>query len=288
MQSQKRTISPKKYFILIFSLTFITLFLMSVISNIVIFQKLWSSLLLVIIFYLLWEGIIVGFITWFSYKKAHNKDFLVKFMGSHLGRYLGLVIGGLLGAQISKLFGQKDLLGFFIGGVIFYYVGRWIGAKVSIAIASQVDKIYLFSGLIEPENIVEQKASSRLPQINFIIYCLIPIIFMIFGFLIKYFGIQVGWMSEYLSAARIVAIILSIYTIIYPWIMRKRWLLKYATPPDQPEPMVYLLGLAISIAPSLYGFALFIAMGISITELCVFEVVSMIAIIIWGMKNKPH
>ncbi len=212
----------------------------------------------------------------------------MKFMGSYLGRYFGLVIGGFLGAQILKLVGQKDLLGFFIGAIIFYYVGRWVGSMVSIAIAGQVDKMYLFSGLIEPENIVEQKASSALPKISFIIYCIIPIIFVIFGFLIVYFGIQVGWMSEYLSTARFVAIILSIGTIIYPWIMRKRWLLKSAITTAQPESTVYLLGLTASIAPSLYGFTLFIAMGISVTELCVYEVVSMIAIIIWGMKNKPH
>ena len=141
MQSSKRTVSPFLYFILISSLTNLVFLLIGMVGLALFSVKLSGIGLLIIVFLLLWKGALVGFVSWFSHKKANNKDFLVKFIGIYLGRFFGIIIGGFLGYEIADTLKLSNLIGFVIGTLAFYFAGRWIGSKISTLIGAQLDKV---------------------------------------------------------------------------------------------------------------------------------------------------
>jgi hypothetical protein len=101
----------------------------------------------------------------------------------------------------------------------------------------------------------------------------------------NYFDVPIGHLTELLPLSRIVVIVLSIFSICSPWLMKNRWLNKYQTKTSSPASSVYLLGLILSIVPTIYGFLLFIAMGASIFELFIYAVVSSIAAVLWSVNN---
>jgi hypothetical protein len=243
--------------------------------------------LLIIIFLLLWKGALVGFVSWFSHKKASNKDFLVKFIGIYLGRFFGIFIGGFVGAKISTIFKQADIIGFIIGALAFYFAGRWIGSKISTLIGAQLDKVLTIPESQAIVNIADTKSTSRFASMGFTLYgVILPFFLVIIGLLMNYFEVPIGYLPELLPVSRIVVIVFSIFSISAPWLLKSRWISKYQTMTSSPESIVYWLGLVFSIVPAIYGFVLFLAMGASIVELCFYAIASSIAAIIWNMNNK--
>ena len=75
-------------------------------------------------------------------------------------------------------------------------------------------------------------------------------------------------------------------SITLPWLFKNRWVNKYQAIKLMPESLFYWLGLSFSIIPVIYGFILFMAIGISITELCLYAAVGSISAIIWTMNYK--
>jgi hypothetical protein len=287
MQSSKRTIPPLLYFILISSLTNLT-FLVAGIALLALFSvKLSGFGLQIIIFLLLWKGGLVGLVSWFSHKKANNKDFLVKFIGIYLGRFFGIFVGGFLGARISDMFKQADIIGFIVGALAFYFAGRWIGSRISTLIGAQLDKVLSIPESQATVNIADTKSTSRFATMGFILYgVILPFLLVIIGLLINYFEVPIGYLPELLPVSRIVVIVFSVFSISAPWLLKSRWISKYQAMTSSPESIVYWLGLVFSIVPAIYGFVLFLAMGASIVELCFYAIVSSIAAIIWNMNNK--
>jgi hypothetical protein len=243
--------------------------------------------LLIIVFLLLWKGALVGFVSWFSHKKANNKDFLVMFIGLYLGRFFGIIIGGFIGYEVADTLKQSNLIGFVIGALAFYFAGRWIGSKISTLIGAQLDKVLFIPESQTTVNIVDTKSTSRFASIGFILYgVILPFLLVIIGLLMNYFEVPIGYLPELLPVSRIVVIVFSIFSISAPWLLKSRWISKYQTMTSSSESIVYLLGLVFSIVPAIYGFVLFLAMGASIVELCFYAVVSSIAATIWNMNNK--
>lgn len=287
MQSSQKTISPFFYFILISSLTNLVFLLIGMVEFALFSVKLSGTGLLIIIFLLLWKGALVGFVSWFSHKKTNNKDFLVKFIGIYLGRFSGILIGGFLGYEIANTFKQSNFIGFVVGALAFYFLGRWIGSKISTLIGTQLDKVISIPESQTIENVADTKSASRLISIGFILYgVVLPFLLVLIGLLMNYFDVPIGYLPELLPVSRIVVIVFSIFSICAPWLLKSRWISKYQTMASSPESIVYWLGLVFSIAPAVYGFVLFLAMGASIIELCFYAVASSIAAIIWNMNNK--
>lgn len=287
MQSSQKTISPFLYFILISSLTNLVFLLIGMVGLALFSVKLSETGLLIIIFLLLWKGALVGFVSWFSHKKANNKDLLVKFIGIYLGRFFGILIGGFLGYEIADTFKQSDFIGFVVGALVFYFLGRWVGSKISTLIGTQLDKVISIPESQTTENVADTKSSSRFISIGFILYgVVLPFLLVIIGLLMNYFDVPIGYLPELLPVSRIVVIVFSIFSICAPWLLKSRWTSKYQTLTSSPESIVYWLGLVFSIVPAVYGFVLFLAMGASIIELCFYAVASSIAAIIWNMNNK--
>lgn len=287
MQSSKRTISPLLYFILISSLTNIAFLIVSVVLLTIFSVNLSNIGILVIIFLMLWKGALVGFISWFWHRKTNIKDFLVKFIGIYLGRFFGILIGGFLGFEISDFLKQPTVIGSIVGALSLYFAGRWIGSKVSILMGNQLDKVFSIPESNEVGKIGDTKSSSRLVSASFFIYSLFfPLLFVVIGLLFNYLDVRIGYYPEILPISRIVVVVISIFSICSPWLLKNRWRNKYQTMTPLPGYMVYLLGLTLSIVPVFYGFVLFIGMGASIFELCFYALVSSIAAMLWSKNNK--
>jgi hypothetical protein len=286
MQSAKKTISPLLYFILISSLTNLVFLAVGIVLLALFSVKLSSFGLQIIMFLLLWKGVLVGFVAWFSHKRANNKDFLVTFIGIYLGRFFGLLIGGFVGAQIFEAINQSGIIGLIVGALALYFAGRWIGSKVSMQIGKQLERVFYVPGTQISEKIVDIKSTNRFAVIGFIMYgVLLPILLVIVGLLRNYFKVLISGFTEWLSISRLVVIALSIFSVGYPWLMRKRWLTKFQSKMSSPESAIYWAGLVFSIIPVVYGFLLFIIMGASILELCVYAIVSSVAAILWSINN---
>lgn len=287
MQNSKRIISPLLYFILISSLTNLVFLIIGMVGLALFSAKLSGLGLLIIIFLLVWKGALVGFVSWFLHKKSNNKDFLVKFIGIYLGRFFGIILGGFLGYEVADAFKLSSLIGFVIGALIFYFAGRWTGSKISTMIGTQLDKVLSIPDTQVTGNVVDTKSVSKFVSIGFLLYgVILPLLLVAIGLLINYFDVPVGYLPELLTTSRIVVIVLSIFSIVSPWLLKSRWLSKYQATTSSPESIIYWLGLVFSIVPVIYGFVLFLAMGTSIVELCFFAIVSSIAAIIWNMNNK--
>ncbi|HNE06202.1 MAG TPA: hypothetical protein PLT08_16875 [Anaerolineales bacterium] len=212
---------------------------------------------------------------------------MVKFIGIYLGRFFGIILGGFLGHEVADTLKQSNLIGVIIGALAFYFAGRWIGSKISVLIGSQLDKVLSIPESQATVNIVETKSTSRFASIGFILYgVILPFLLVVIGLLMDYFDIPIGYLPELLPVSRIVVILFSIFSICAPWFLKSRWISKYQTLTSSPESIVYWLGLVFSIVPAIYGFVLFLAMGASIIELCLYAAASSIAAIIWNMNNK--
>ena len=287
MQSAKRRISPFLYFILLSSLTNLIFLLIGIGLLALCSVKLSGPVFPIVVFFLIWKGGLVGFVTWVSHKNANNKDFLVKFIGIYFGRFFGIFIGGILGYEFSDITKQLTIIGFIVGALIFYFAGRWVGSKVSVLVAAQLDKVFAIPEFQIMGEVGEHKSGKRLASVGIILYAVIfPFLFVVMGLLMSYFEVPTGYLHEMLPISRLVAIVLSILLICLPWLMKNRWLEKYQTTTSSPESVVYWLGSVFSIVPVLYGFLLFVAMGTSIVELCIYAIASSIAAVIWHVHNK--
>ncbi len=287
MQRSKQTISPLLYFILLSILTSLAFFLVGVIILALFSVKVSGLGFAIIIFLLLWKAALVGFVSWISNKKANNKDFYVKFIGTYLARFFGIIIGGILGYEIFSILNQSNFIGFLVVGLPFYFIGRWIGSKVSIQIGKQIDKVLSIQEIQITKEFPNIKSANHLVFIGFLLYAVIfPFSVIVVGLLINYFNVPIGYLPEFLAFSRVAVLVLSLISICTPWLLKKRWLKKYQQTSPSPESVVYWMGLTYSIVPAIYGFIIFLAFGASIFELCLYEIASSIAAIIWNMRRK--
>jgi hypothetical protein len=287
VQSSKRTISPLSYFILVSSLTNLTFLVVGIFILALFSVKLSSILLAILIFLLLWKGALVGLVSWFWYKRANNKEFLVKFIGIYLGRFFGIFLGGFLVYRIFGRLQQSETIGFLVGAFAFYFAGRWIGSKLSVLIGRQLDTAISVPEMQIAQQAADPKSIRRFVSVGYISYgVLFPLLLVALGFVMEYFEVPIGFLPEFLPISRIIIIGLSIFSIAAPWLLKNRWRNKYKALTPSPESMIYWLGLVFSIVPAMYGFILFFAMGASILELFLYAVASSIAATIWTNCNK--
>jgi hypothetical protein len=283
MDSERKTIPPFLYFFLISFLTTLVFIMVGIIAVAPFSLKSTATIVIILSVFLLYKSGIVGLVAWFTERKSNNKEFLVKFIGRYQGGFFGIIIGGFLGAKILDLLGQTNFLGFIAGALGLYFAGRWIGPKVSYNIAGLLEKVAPIRVYQEQEIVIKAMPAKTASQFVFIIA--LPLAFVIIGLLLSYFEVPIGYMIEYLPIARIIVILLSIFVIIYPWLMKKRWRMKYKSSTSSPDSMVFWLGIPLSVVPAVYGFILFVGVGASFLELCCFALASTIAGIIWSLNE---
>jgi hypothetical protein len=286
MQEAKKTISPLVYFVILTSLINLIFIIIGIAILAPLYIKLDQIAVIVIVILLLCKGGVVGFITWLFQKQSHNKEFAVKFIGLYYGRFFGIFIGGFCGGRIALILRQADIIGFFIGALALYFIGRWIGPKVSIAIDNQLDKVVSI-----PEYQAQPIVVKTTPLIRLILFlsvAVLPWLLVVIALVLYYFDIPRTFFVEWLPIARIIVIVLSVLSICYPLLMKKGWLIKFRRKISSPESYIPLLGLSLSVVPVIYGMVLFLAMGTSIIELCVYAVISSTVAIVWIRNIIPR
>lgn len=276
MQNEKRTISPLLYYLLTAGLTNLVFVAGGAIVYILLAPplKLDPILMGVIFCILLQKSLIVGYVIYSFHKQGRlDKAQGTKFIGFYPGRFYGLFIGALIGFQFAKGIGA------LIGAVIFYFIGRWIGFRVGFAIGRILDRNVPMAEM--PVKVAEKPLLFK--RLFVIAYMVVfPLLMMLTGLLLVINHIQFlpRLSPNTLSTARIVVIAVSIFSLVAPWFIRSRIAQK------QFQNLMFdplWLGLALSVAPGLYGFLLF-TLGASIIELGIFAVVSSLAVIIWSAR----
>ena len=192
----------------------------------------------------------------------------MKGFGLFQGRLGGLFVGGMAGFEIG------NGIGAILGALIFYFLGLWIGPKVSKEIANWIERNY---DVLEVQtDQVAPKERGIFPSAYVLLF---PFVFVIFGFLLKGIPIDVDFDPQYLPVARIVAVMFSLLTIgsLY-WI--KYLMVREMKIKETPAIDLLFIGTFFSVAPMIYGFILFL-IGASLFEFIIFAGVSEIAGIIW-------
>ena len=205
---------------------------------------------------------------------------ILKGGGLLLGHVVGMLLGGSLGVRYGG--GFWGLLG---AVVLYLLVGR-IGMKVSFAIGNQLDRLSSPTEQVDADSTIR---SIRPSALLLSLYGIIaPALFVLIAVLISSSGVPVSEYSESLLTARIVVITLSLISITLPWLLRTRWKIKPVTNNVvSQENAIFILGMAFSVAPVIYGFFLFLVFGVSVIELSIFAVASSLALILWSANTKP-
>ena len=213
-----------------------------------------------------------------DHKRWQENTLIVKGGGMLLGHVIGLLLGGILGGRYAGVFGA------IIGVISLYLIVGRIGAKISSVIGNQLDRLFSSTDEVESVSTVRLARPTRL---LLIIYGLVvPALFVMIAIFLNSSTNSISKYSEELLTARIVAIGLSLFSILLPGLLQTRWMMKSTTSIVARENAIFILGMGLSVAPVVYGFFLFIAFGASIIELSVFATVSSLMAIIWSANTK--
>jgi len=283
MKNKRNAISPFLFYILVSTLASLAFILLGALAFTLLSIKFTDIGFIIIAILLLWKGGIVGFVAWFFLKKSSDIEYAVKFIGRYLGCFYGLLIGSVLGLKVGAFFRQGNVIGIFSGAIILYFVGRWIGGRLSLVLGNQIAKVFIIE---EPQQLKPTMKHKGLYKFLVLFYIfIVPLLYIVTGLMINWLEIPIGYLTELLPISRIIAIVLSIVVISYTWFMRKRERINLMIDTTKQDRTFFWLGLIISSVPGVYGFILFIAMGASILELCCFALASSIASIVWVIKN---
>lgn len=275
MQNAKRTISPLLYYLLTAGLTNLIFVVVGATIFLLLSPTLKFDPILVgaIIFVLVQKSLVVGYVTYSLHKQGQfDKVWGTKVIGFYFGRLFGLLLGAFLG---SKIVGG---IGALIGAIGFYFLGRWIGFRVGFVVGRLLDKNLPIADM--SEKVVARTTPPK--RLLVIMYAaILPLLMLLLGIFFKFNQIQFATTSpDMLHLTRILLILLSLFSVIAPWLMQSRIWRKQI---PYRAFNLFWLGLALSFAPVMYGFVLF-TLGASIIELGVFAVTSSLGAIIWSRK----
>ena len=200
--------------------------------------------------------------------KRFTKEMKLRGLGWYHARLVGFLVGAALGNEIA------NGIGAILGALIFYFLGRWAGPKVSYAVAAWIERYYKVPGIHMDR--VPAKRESMPPSVVFLLALLI---FILVGFLVDYFDIGRPFLPEYLPVARVIAIVLSIVMVSLPWLLKYRAMRETQTNKQHPVDSL-IVYVAFSIGPAIYGLILFF-LGAALFELIAFVAASEIAGVIW-------
>jgi hypothetical protein len=275
MQNERRVMSLPVYYLLTAGLTNLVFVAFGAIVFILLSPtfKLDTVLIIVILYIIVQKSLIVGYVTYSAHKQGRfDKVSGTRFVGFYFGRFFGLIIGAFIGSQMAKGIGA------IIGAITLYFVGRWMGSKIGFFIGHLLDNNLPVADM--QEKVIAQPSPPK--RLFIILYAAIfPLLMVLLGLFFKFNNIQSAEISnDSLSTARIVVVTLSVFSLVAPWLIQKS--MSRRGIPDSGFNLFWL-GLALSVAPVIYGFLLFI-LGASIIELGVFAVTSSLAAIIWSTK----
>lgn len=231
---------------------------------------------------LAYKSIIAAIATTFMASKRWGEHLLIaRGAGLILGRFVGLVLGGMLGAAIAGVVG--GIVGLVLLGFLIGRAGGWI----SLATGNWIDRLTSPSERLASDANPELAQSSQLGVWIYGVF--VPAMFVLVALFLKNYNvISKEADTRWLLTARIVAVVLSIYSILAPWILRARRELNGPPSSLQLQSAIFLTGTALSIAPALYGVVLFLAFGAPIIDVVVFALISSAATLTWSAKSQER
>jgi hypothetical protein len=204
-----------------------------------------------------------------------NKPAVTKGEGLVLGHLVGLVMGAFIG---SKYGGPAWAI---LGGAGLYFFVGWIGSKISRAADAEWEKLRKPRWQSGAEKLVRSSLQRKRPA--WLVYgAVVPAVFLAAAILVKIAGLPIGPYASALPGARMVIAVLSLISILVPWLRRTRWMQRQNA--FARGSLVALIGLVLSLAPAFYGFLLFVAFGLSVGELILFALTASIATATWGAR----
>jgi hypothetical protein len=169
--------------------------------------------------------------------------------------------------KFDKVWGTK-VIGFYFGCLFGLLIGAFIGSKIAGGIGALIGAlIFYFVGRwigFRAGFIIGRMLDNNLPVAEISEKVVSQPSLFKRSFVIAY------------------AIVLSLFSLVAPWFIQRRMSQQQIS---NSVFSLFWLGLALSVAPVVYGFFLFI-LGASIIELGVFAVVSSFATIIWSRKTN--
>jgi hypothetical protein len=199
-------------------------------------------------------------------------------------RGCGLVLGHLVGLLVGGFLGLK--LGGFVWSIaaaaVLYFAFGWIGSRISAAVGAYLDR-----GAV-PASPLGFRTAFRLTRPKdsslFLYGAIIPGILMAAAILLRSSGLAFAQYPAVLPTARTALVVLSLISIIIPWVQRVRVVPSRQNTVTRGSAL-WLIGLGLSLAPAFYGFLLFVAFDMSIAELSLFAVVASMAATAWGASR---
>jgi len=289
MENAKRKISLLSYYIILSSLTNLILIAALFVLNPLLSNKISSLGFQIFSVILLFRGLIIGIGAGCINKLGVNKDIIIKYIGIFSGRLWGVFIGILVYMDFLETPKWQRFITLIIAIMVFYFVGKWGGGKISFLLTAHLDRIFSIPIIHEERKIPGDRSIQRQKLFFFIFWGLfIPPLLVITGYLINYSQIPVGYYPKYLSISRIIAIVISTLSILTPWLIKDRGIMDIQKDVSSSEYTRYMIGLVYSIIPVISGFIFFLGMGLPILELGILAAVSCAAAGFWinSIYNK--
>ncbi len=206
-----------------------------------------------------------------------NKPAVVRGIGLVLGHLVGLILGAFLGSRYG------GLLWAIVGAATFYFLIGWIGTKISVAANAELEKLSTPHWESGAEMLV--RSSVRRSRRAWFVYgAAVPVLLLVIAMFLKTSGWPVGPYTHVLPTARMLIAVLSVISIMIPWLRRTRWMQRRQDALSRGSILAFV-GLVLSLAPAFYGFLLYIAFGLSVTELILFALTASIATATWGART---
>lgn len=214
----------------------------------------------------------------FTRNGDENKPGMLKGSGLILGHLVGLMLGAFVGLRYG------GALGAITGAASLYFLLGWIGSRISVSAGAELDRRTKPAFQTGAERLIRAAADRRAPSL-FVYSGVIPALFLIAAIFAKSNGLAVAQYPEVLPAARMLLIALSVLSMLIPWLRRGRRGGAQGGSLHSRASLLSAVATALSMAPAVYGFFLFVGFGMSIAELSLFAVAASIASTTWGVRT---
>jgi hypothetical protein len=205
-----------------------------------------------------------------------NKAAVTRADGLLLGHLVGILLGGFLGLQLG------GAVGALAGAVLLFLVFGWIGSRISLKVGAYLDR----GAAPAPRR--DSQLALRLARPSnstlFIYGAIVPGFLMALAVFLRGSGLPFAQYPAILPTARNILVILSLISILVPWVRRTR-IIRGRSRSLSSGSALWLIGLGLSLAPAFYGFLLFVAFDMSLAELSLFVAVASMAATAWGASR---
>ncbi len=213
-------------------------------------------------------------------RSAENKTPVLKGEGLVIGHFVGLFLGAFIGIHLG---GTAIAIG---SAALLYFAIGWLGSKISFAVGTELDRLASSPQESANDRLIRSAARRNMNSL-FVYGAAIPAVFLLAAVFVKSSGLTFPQYPEILPTARMVLVALSLLSILIPWLRRSHRMRHQGTR-RAGEWAVFFAGLGLALAPAICGFVVFVASGMSITELSLFALAASLAVTTWATSRARN